>query len=73
MKNYRVTKAVTGIGYVGGIALIVLMGIIGLVTAKFMGLIAGVIGGAILAVPLLLMCEMSIAIVAMEENTRQNN
>ena len=73
MKNYRVTKAVTGIGYISGIAIIVLMGVIGLVTAKFMGLVAGLIGGAILTVPLLLMCEMSIAIVAMEENTRQKN
>ena len=73
MKNYRVTKAVTGMGYIAGIGFIVLSGIIGLMAAKFMGLIMGLLGGAILAVPLLLICEMSIAIVAMEENTRQKN
>ena len=37
MKNYRVTKAVTGFGYISGIATIVLSGIIGLMVAKFMG------------------------------------
>lgn len=49
----------------------VLFAIAGIASMGFKGLFIGAIGGAVFAIPLLLFCEMSIAIIAVEENTRK--
>ena len=73
MISYPVTKMVSKLGYVGGIIFIVLSGILGYIVAKLFGLVVGLMGGMITAIPVLLICEMAIAIVAVEENTRSKN
>ena len=71
MKNYVVTKLVTKLGFGLGVGIIVIAAIAGISMMGFKGLIGGALVGAVLAVPLMLVCEMASAVVAIEENTRK--
>ena len=73
MIKYPVTKAVSKLGYIGAIVFIILSGILGYYISKIFGLVVGLMGGTITAIPLLILCEMAMATVAMEENTRSKN
>ena len=73
MFNYPVTKSVSKLGYIGGIVFIILSGFLGYNISKFFGLAVGIVGGTMIVIPILLICEMAIAIVAIEVNTRSKN
>ncbi len=70
MIKYPVTKAVSKLGYLGAILFIILSGILGFYISKIFGLVVGVMGGTLTAVPLLILSEMAMAIVSMEENSK---
>ena len=73
MISYPVTKAVSKLGYVGGVIFIILSGFLGYSISKLFGLAVGIVGGTMTVIPILVICEMAIAIVAIEENTRFKN
>lgn len=70
MENFYVTNLVTKLGYyVIGIGTIALTAIVGAVAAGVTGFFLGALVGVAFAVPLLLACEFSYAIVTIAKNT----
>lgn len=73
MNDYKVTRFVSNLGYFVGIGLVVLCGIGGFISSKsFFGLIGGVLLGAVLCVPFLMVCEGMHALVTIANNTKKN-
>ena len=73
MIHYPVTKMVSKLGYIGGIIFIILSALLGYSISKLFGLAVGLVGGTMIVIPILVICEMAIAIVAIEQNTRSKN
>jgi hypothetical protein len=71
MDNFYVTKFVTKLGYyvMGGGTILLCVIVAGVITKSIFGAIGGAFVGIGLAIPLLLACEFSYAIVKIAENT----
>lgn len=70
MQDYRITRFITGLGYSLGIVTIALGAVIGYVLNGILGSLAFALGGVFMSLPMMMACEMAIAIVRIEMNTR---
>lgn len=73
MNDYKVTRAVSAFGYYCGIALVILTGLGGMMSMGLKGLVGGIIIGAVLAIPFLMLCEGMHALVTIANNTKPQN
>ena len=74
MNDYKVTRFVSSLGYYVGIGLVVLCGVGGFISGhSIFGFIGGLLLGAVLCVPFLMLCEGMHALVTIANNTKKNS
>lgn len=73
MDKYLITKFIAKFGYYLSIVTVVIGAIGGFAASKISGLFIGAFFGAFMCVPLMMYCEMCMAVIKTEENTRNKD
>lgn len=71
MENFIVTKTITKIGYALGLFAILIPALGGAVSQGIGGFFMGTLLGIVISIPVLVLCEMTLAVIQIAENTRK--